>query len=95
MVEYKETFLDEMKALLLYFVEFSKDRSTLSKDYLEDCAVGGPNKRPIIKLHTMRVLFQRMIGDKKYGLRMVMVFFDPRVEKRDYGFRYLSPLVTT
>lgn len=30
-VEYREIFLNEMKSLLLYFVEFSNDKSMLSK----------------------------------------------------------------
>ena len=49
-VEYRETFLDEIKALLPYFVEFNEDGSILPKVYPEDCAVGGPNKRPIIMI---------------------------------------------
>lgn len=48
MVEYKDIFLDEMSALFLYFVEFSEDGSILPKDYLEDCAISGADKRPII-----------------------------------------------
>ena len=40
MMEYKETFLNEMKLLIRYFVEFSKDRSMLPKVYLDDWAVG-------------------------------------------------------
>lgn len=50
MVEYRETFLDEIKALLPYFVEFNEDGSIVPKVYPEDCAVGGPNKRPIIMI---------------------------------------------
>lgn len=48
MVEYRETFRDKIKALLLYFIEFSKDRSILLKVYPKNCAVGKPNKRSII-----------------------------------------------
>lgn len=42
-VEYRETFLNEMKSLLLYFVEFSDDGSMLLKTYPENCATGGPD----------------------------------------------------
>lgn len=37
-----------MKAFLPYFVEFGEDRSILPKVYPENCAVDGPNKKPII-----------------------------------------------
>ena len=49
-VEYREKFLDEMKKLLPYLVEFSEDGSMISKEYPEDCAVGGPNRRPVIMI---------------------------------------------
>ena len=42
MLEYREAFLDEMKALLSYFVEFDEDRSILPEEYSENCTVGGP-----------------------------------------------------
>ena len=48
MVEYKETFLNKIKSLLAYFVEFSNDGSMLLKIYPDDCAVGGADQRPII-----------------------------------------------
>ena len=50
MVEYKEEFLDEIKKLLPYLVEFSEDGSMISKEYPKDCAVGGPNRRTIIMI---------------------------------------------
>ena len=34
-VEYREKFLDEMKVLSSYFVEFDKDGSIVPKEYLE------------------------------------------------------------
>ena len=39
-----------MAALLLYLVEFQEDGSILDKQYPEDCAVGGPNRRPVIMI---------------------------------------------
>ena len=47
---YRETFLEEMKSLLPYFVEFQDDGTILPKEYPEDCAVGGPNRRQIIMI---------------------------------------------
>lgn len=38
-VEYQEIFLEEIKALLLYFVEFKEDGTILSKEYPDDCAI--------------------------------------------------------
>lgn len=37
-----------MRLLLPYFVEFFKDSSILEKDYSDDCAIEGPNQKPII-----------------------------------------------
>lgn len=48
MIEHRKTFLNEMKALLSYFVEFSKNKSILPKNYLEYYIVSGSNKKPII-----------------------------------------------
>ena len=41
MLEYKKTFLSEIKSLLPYFVRFSDDESILPKVYPDDCAIGG------------------------------------------------------
>ena len=49
-VEYREIFLEEMKALLPYFVEFKEDGTILPKEYLDDCAVGDSDRRPIIMI---------------------------------------------
>lgn len=47
-VEYKETFLSEMKLHLPYFVEFSNNRSILPKIYLDDYIVGDQIKDPLL-----------------------------------------------
>ena len=49
-VEYKKTFLKEIKLLLTYFLKFSEDGSILEKDYPDDYAVGRPDRRPIIMI---------------------------------------------
>ena len=48
MVEYREIFLNKIKSLLSYFVEFSDDGSILLKVYLDDCAMGRLDQRLII-----------------------------------------------
>ena len=50
MVEYRQIFLEEMKSLLPYLVEFREDSTMISKEYLDDCAVGGPNRQRIIMI---------------------------------------------
>lgn len=49
-VEYRETFLEEMKSLLPYFVQFEEDGKILPKEYASDCAIEGPDRRPIIMI---------------------------------------------
>ena len=49
-MEYWETFLEEMKSLLPYLVEFQDDNTILPKEYSKNCAVDGPNRRPIIMI---------------------------------------------
>lgn len=48
LIEYRETFLSEMKSLLPYFVEFSDDGSPLPVVYPDDCAVKESDQRLII-----------------------------------------------
>ena len=50
MVEYRETFLSEIKSLSPYFVKFSDNGSILSKVYLENCIVGGSDQKLIIMI---------------------------------------------
>lgn len=47
-IKYKMIFLCKIKSLLSYFIEFSDNRSILSKVYLNDCIVKGSDRRPII-----------------------------------------------
>ena len=50
MIEYREIFLEEMKVLLPYFVEFKEDGTILPKKYPDDYAVGGSDQQPIIMI---------------------------------------------
>ena len=47
-IEYRETFLNEMKSLVLYFVEFSEDGTIVPKKYPDVWEVVGLDRRPII-----------------------------------------------
>ena len=50
MVEYRNLFFKEMESLLPYLVEFNNDGTILPKEYPYDCAIGGPNRQPIIMI---------------------------------------------
>ena len=43
MLEYREIFLEEIKSLLPYLVEFREDGTMILKEYPDDCVVRGPN----------------------------------------------------
>ena len=47
-IEYRAQFLKELEAFGPYLVEFRNDGSMEEKAYPSDCAVNGPNKRPVI-----------------------------------------------
>ena len=47
-IEYWGIFLNEMNALLPYFVDFKKDVTILSKKYWDDCTVVSSDQQPII-----------------------------------------------
>lgn len=56
-VEYRKTFVKEIKLFLPYFVEFSKKSSILPKEYPGDCGVGRPDQRPIIMIIYYKSVF--------------------------------------
>lgn len=47
MVKYRKSFLDEIKSLLLYLVEFSEDEFILPKEYLNNYVVNDLDRRLI------------------------------------------------
>ena len=49
-MKYRKPFLEQIKSLLPYFVEFQDDGIILPKEYSKNCAVGRPNQRPIIMI---------------------------------------------
>ena len=50
MIEYKKEFLDIMKVLLSYLIEFNKKKSILLKKYLKNYVIGGLNQRLIMRI---------------------------------------------
>ena len=50
MIEYKKTFLSEIKLLLSYFVKFSNNGFILPKIYLNDYIIGGLDQRSLIMI---------------------------------------------
>lgn len=57
MIKYKKIFLDKIKTLFLYFVEFSKNKSILSKVYPKNYVINGPNKKLIIIITYYKSIF--------------------------------------
>lgn len=47
-VEYRKKFLAEIEALKPYLVEFEENGSIIPKTYPENCAIGSPDRRPVI-----------------------------------------------
>lgn len=64
-IESWETFLNKIKSLLPYLVEFSKDGTMVSKKYSSNCAVGEPGKRPVIMITHDKSIFFANNGRKK------------------------------
>ena len=86
-IEYQETFLNKMKSLLPYFVEFYKDDTIVIKEYSNDCAVGKPNWRPIIMIIYDENKFFANNRRKKYGLLIVKVFCGLKKKKKKLWYQ--------
>lgn len=69
-VEYRRIFLEEMKVLSSYFVEFNEDESILPKEYSEDCNVSELNQRTIIiTIHDKKPFFANDRREKVWTLK--------------------------
>ena len=64
-MEYKETFLNETKSLLPYFVEFSDDGYILPKVYPDNYAVERSDQRSIIMITNDESTFSANDGRQK------------------------------
>ena len=54
-----------MKSLLLYLMEFFEDGTMVPKEYSDDCAVRGPDRRPIIMITCDESTFSANDGHRK------------------------------
>lgn len=58
MVEYKKIFLEKIKSLLFYIIEFEEDDKILSIKYQSDSAIKRPDRWSIIMIiHDESILF--------------------------------------
>ncbi len=64
-IEYRETFLNQMKSLLPYFVQFFEDNTIVPKEYLDYCAVMGLDQRLIILITYDKSTFSANDGRRK------------------------------
>lgn len=82
MVEYQEIFLKQIKALLLYFVEFHEDSTILPKEYLEDYTVNSSDQQSIIMIIYYKIHFRPIIVVKKFECWKDMEFFILKEKKK-------------
>lgn len=64
-VEYRETFLEEIESPLSYFGKFSNDGFMFPKIYPENCTVGGPNRGSIIMITHDESIFSAKNAQQK------------------------------
>lgn len=66
MIEYQEIFLNEIKSLLPYFVDFFKDGIIILNKYLNNYILGSSDQRLIIIIIYDKSIFLQIINIKKY-----------------------------
>ena len=81
-VEYQAQFLKELEALDPYLVEFCNDSSMEEKVYPSDCAVSGPNKRPVILITHDESTFLANDGQYQVWLKKDDAFLRPKGRKK-------------
>ena len=90
--EYRKTIFNEMKSLLPYFVEFFEDGTMVPKEYPDDFAVGGPDRRPIIMITHDESTFSANDGRRKvWTLNGQGILRPKRKEKRIMVSDFLLP----
>lgn len=57
MIKYKKEFLDKIKILLSYFVEFNENKSILPKKYYKNYIIKTLNWKPIIIIKYYKSIF--------------------------------------
>ena len=82
-VEDREKFLNMMKDLEPYLVEFEQDGSMKTKNYPDDCAVGGDLRRPISVITHDECMFSANDGIRKAWTRIGDTFLRPKGRGQD------------
>ena len=77
-VQYRQKFLEEMKGLLPYFVEFAEDGSMQDKIYPAGCTVGGPGRRPIVMITHDESIFSANDGKHQAWIKDGDAFLRPK-----------------
>lgn len=77
-VEDRNNFLKKMEELKPYMVEFEEDGAMKAKTYPSDCAVGGPNRRPIVVITHDECTFSANDGIRKAWIRKGDTFLRPK-----------------
>lgn len=73
MVKYRAQFLKELEADGLYSVKFRDDGSMEEKVYPSDCAVNGPDKRPVILITHYESTFSANDGRHQAWLKKICI----------------------
>ena len=77
-VEDRKKFLEKMEELKPYMVEFEENGAMKEKIYPSDCAVHGPNRRPIIVITHDECTFSANDGIRKAWTRKGDTFLRPK-----------------
>ena len=77
-VEDRKKFLSTMKDLEPYLVEFEEDGSMKTKEYPDDCAVGGDKRRPVIVITHDECTFSANDGIRKAWTQIGDTFLRPK-----------------
>ena len=83
MVEYWAQFLKKLEALGSYLVKFYNNSSMEKKAYFLDCAVNGPNKRPVILITYDKSIFLANNSRYQVWLKKTDAFLHPKKRKKD------------
>ena len=77
-VQYRGQFLEDIRKMLPYTVEFNADGTMKIKEYPSDCAVGGPNRRPIIIITHDESIFSANDGRHQAWISENGMFLRPK-----------------
>jgi hypothetical protein len=77
-VKYRKSFLATIQGLLPYMVEFNEDGTMKSKEYPEDCRIGGQNRRPIIFITHDESIFSANDGRRQAWITENGCFLRPK-----------------